>query len=151
MMRIVIIVICCVLCLTGVPDWMTDSRWPWLCAAAYPLYHANIFHLTVNMIAVWALYAPRFRNKGWLLLCSWLVSMAVWPLAPHPVVGISNLLYASVGFMTPVFRKGYWRQPAIIIFYLMTLGMVFLPGVAGWAHIASLAYGLFFSTLRMRR
>ena len=150
-MRYVIIIICAVLCFTGVPQWMEQTRWPWLCALAYPLYHANVIHLLVNMIAVWALYAPKRHGKGWLLLCSWLVSCAVWPLAPHPVVGISNLLYASIGFMTPVFRKGYWRQPAVILFYVMTAGMVFLPAVAGWSHIAALLCGLSVSTLRMNR
>lgn len=149
-MRIPIIIICTALSLTGVPQWITDTRWPLLCAMSYPLFHANLFHLTVNMLAVWSLYAPQRRNKGLLLFVSWLISCLVWPLAPHPVVGVSNLLYASIGYLSPVMRPGYWRSPAVIIFYLMTFGMAFLPAVAGWSHIAALTTGISVSLIRTR-
>jgi len=135
---------------TGVPQWMTNSRWPLLCAMLYPFFHANFFHLAVNMMAVWPLYAPQRKNKGLLLLASWIISCLVWPLAPHPVVGISNLLYASIGCLSPVLRPGYWRSPAVIIFYILTFGMVFLPAVAGWSHIAALALGIIVSLFRTR-
>ena len=149
-MRILIIIICTILSLTGVPQWIADTRCPLLCAMLYPLFHANFFHLAVNMLAVWPLYSPQRKNKGLLLLTSWIISCLVWPLAPHPVVGISNLLYASIGCLSPVLRPGYWRSPAVIIFYLMTFGMVFLPAVAGWSHIAALALGIIVSLIRTR-
>lgn len=149
-MRILIIIICTILSLTGVPQWIADTRFPLLCAMLYPLFHANFFHLAVNMLAVWPLYSPLRKNKGLLLLTSWIISCLVWLLAPHPVVGISNLLYASIGCLSPVLRPGYWCSPAVIIFYLMTFGMVFLPAVAGWSHIAALALGIIVSLIRTR-
>ncbi len=149
-MRILIIIICTILSLTGVPQWIADTRCPLLCAMLYPLFHANFFHLAVNMLAVWPLYSPQRKNKGLLLLTSWIISCLVWPLAPHPVVGISNLLYASIGCLSPVLRPGYWRSPAVIIFYLMTFGMVLLSAVAGWSHIAALALGIIVSLIRTR-
>jgi len=149
-MRIIIIIICSILLFTGVPQWLTDTRWPLLCAMLYPLFHANLFHLAVNMIAVWPLYAPQRKNKALLLLTSWFISCVVWPLAPHPVVGISNLLYASIGCLSPVLRPGYWRSPAVITFYVMTFAMVFLPFVAGWSHIAALALGIIVSLIRTK-
>ena len=147
-MRYIIIIVCSILLITGVPQWLTDTRWPLLCATLYPLYHANLFHLAVNMIAVWTIYAPERNNKGLLLLSSWIISCIVWLGAPHPVVGISNLLYASIGCLSPVLRPGYWRTPAVIIFYGMTFFMVILPSVAGWSHIAALAMGIFVSLFR---
>lgn len=125
----------------GIPEGFLEWS-PLARCAAYSFYHANWWHLAVNCLAVWTIYARGCR-PGRDLLLPYLIAMAVFPLAPRPVIGISNLLYAVIGLRTPSLSSPWWRQGTTITFLLATLAMVFIPRIAGLTHIYAFAAGVF--------
>lgn len=66
-------------------------------ALSYPLYHANVFHLAGNCIGVWIAFSPRRGGNAWTLSASFGISVCAWWMSRMPVVGFSNILYASAG------------------------------------------------------
>lgn len=124
----------------GVPDFFYGSASLWLCSAAYSFFHANWFHLAVNSIAVWTIY--KRCNPCRDLFIPFLIAMAVYPLALHPVIGFSNILYATLGLRTPSLHSRWWRQPAVITFLVITVLMLFIPQFSAVTHIAAFVIGV---------
>ncbi len=134
--------------LFGTPLWMIDYSLPWyVCAALYPLYHANIAHLAANCISIRYLFAPRRLANKSVLLVSYAISFLVYPLSQTPVLGISNLLFAAIGLRTPAFSDSWWRSTNSIIFLAITVGMLFIPCYAGITHIVSFAIGVLIAAI----
>ena len=127
--------------LIGVPDFLTGGGM--FAALSYPLFHGNVWHLAVNIIAVWGIYSPRYVCKPCRdLLIPYIISCLVYPLSPRPLLGISNVLYAVLGIRTPSLSSSWWRQPPVIVFLVVTILMLALPQFAGFTHIVSFATGV---------
>lgn len=141
MREVIIITLLAVHLLLGCPAWLSDGN---CCEAvralAYPLFHANVWHLAANALAVWTVFAPR-KGNAMLLTVAALISLAVYPLSPRPMVGISNLIYAAVGLRTPPIRSPWWRAPQVLVFIAVTVLMLALPQFSAVTHIAAFAAG----------
>ena len=144
MVRIIIIVLLvCLQAFFGVPDFFHGTSDYWLRAFTYSFFHANWWHLAVNSLAVWTIYPPRRGCKPCRdLLVPFLIAVLVYPLALRPVLGFSNVLYAVLGLRTPSLKSEWWKQPAVIVFLVVTIGMIFIPRFSATTHIAAFALGM---------
>ena len=148
-MRIVIIgILWLAFMLFGCPDWLQYGPWE-LRALVYPLFHANIFHLACNCLGIWATFDPRVSDPWRRLLVGYAISVLVYPLSVHPVVGISNVLFAISGMCSPV-RSPRWKSPTMLVFVAVMLLMALLPGVSAVTHVASFILGVLYSSIRIK-
>jgi len=141
MLRIVLIVaVVAVRIFAGYPDFLVSS--PLLLRSiVYPFFHVNWWHLAVNCIAVWTVFAPKKKGNVRICLVSFLISALVYPLSLKPVLGLSNLLYAAIGLRTPPLSSRWWRSMPVVVFLTVTAAMLFIPGISGFTHIAAFVTG----------
>ena len=153
-MRQVIIAILTVTLLTcGCPGYLSDASasW-WLRASTYHLFHANVFHLAVNCLAVWTVFRPApWRRNQWAdLILGYIVATLMYCTAMSPVVGMSNILFAVFGMRTPGFRSPWWRKGEVDLFFALTFASVLIPGISAVTHITSLLLGILIAEARRR-
>lgn len=147
-LRIVIIVALVALqVFVGIPEFMTDGPYM-LRALSYSFFHASWWHLAINAIAIWTIFPPKRKGNLLQLVISFLIAIAVYPLSFRPVIGFSNILYATLGLRTPPLSSAWWTQPSVIVFIVATLAMVFIPQLSATTHIAAFACGMMCSALR---
>lgn len=147
-LRIVIIVALVALqAFVGIPEYMTDGPYM-LRALSYSFFHASWWHLAINAIAIWTIYPPKRKVSFLQLVISFLIAVVVYPLSIRPVIGFSNILYATLGLRTPSLSSSWWKQPAVIVFIVATLAMVFVPQLSATTHIAAFLCGMACSALR---
>lgn len=117
----------------------------------YHFYHANIFHLAVNCIAVYSIFNPKWgTHNGRDLLAAFIIASAVYPLTFHPVIGFSNILYATIGMRTPPLNSKWWRTPQTLTFLIVTILMVFIPQFSATTHIFAMTAGVLLAHLRRK-
>lgn len=134
----------------GCPDAMLPGGASYAVrASVYPLFHANLWHLVINCVAVWGMFAPGRWNWRDVLAAS-LISFLVYPLSFRPVVGMSNLIYATIGLRTPAFSSRWWKSRNVIIFVAVTCAMAFIPQFSATTHIAAFVVGVIVSLFRRR-
>lgn len=142
MVRIVIILLLVALRIIGIPDFLSTGPY-WQRALAYSFFHGSWWHLAVNCIAVWTIYDPRRGCKPCRdLLFPLLIAMAVYPLSFRPVIGFSNVLYAVLGLRTPSLSSDWWKRPEVIVFIVVTVGLLFVPQFSATTHIAAFLLGM---------
>lgn len=142
MIRILVITICTLLfLLAGTPEWLSDCSML-LRMTAYHFYHANIFHLAVNGLALWAIFSPLRKDNTYCLIIGYVIATLAYPLSVKPCIGLSNIIYAVIGLRTPPFSDRWWRSMAAIVFFSVTLAMLLVPSIAGVTHVVSLAAGI---------
>lgn len=129
----------CVMMLWGCPDYLHESGIH--VALTHHFFHANIFHLAVNLISIWALFAWNGRYCWKQLLSAYIIATISWYFSSGSTVGISNMIFALLGLRTPSLRDKYWRQSSVITFLLITVGLSFLPNISAATHIASFVMG----------
>lgn len=146
---VLIIALVAVYAVYGAPAWLAGTDAPYMQRAAlYSFFHANIWHLAVNCLAIWASFSPKRRRMGVELLLSYLVAFAVYPLSLRPVIGFSNILFATLGQRTPPLSSRWWRTPPVILFIVLMFGMLFLPQFSALTHIVSFALGMLIASCR---
>lgn len=127
----------------GCPDWLADESALWTRACLYPFFHASWLHLIINSAAIWTMLGNKHKDTCYVLPIGYLVSILVYPLAVHPCVGISNLLYAVLGMRTPPLScKAWWTNVNVIIFLAVTGTMCFIPSISGSTHVAAFVAGI---------
>lgn len=125
--------------LFGCPDFLhMDSGY---ISLVHHFFHANIFHLAVNCLSVWTLFRKGFAYKAGGLVWAYLIASASWFFTSADVVGFSNFLFATIGLRTPSLDSSWWKQPSVIMFFVITALMAFLPQVSAITHIVSFALG----------
>lgn len=151
-MRIVIIgllYICFML--AGNPEWLAGTDVPYIVRAlTYSFFHANVFHLAVNGLAVWMLWNPKWGDRKHVreLFLALVIAFLAYPLGIRPCVGFSNVLFAAGGLRYRYLLSGWsWRKGEIIFFYTMMIGMCFIPQIAGTNHVAAYLLGMAFSSI----
>ena len=110
-------------------------------ALIHHFFHANIFHLAVNCLSVWALFRPEVRYSVSPIVWAYIIASASWFFTSADAVGFSNIIFALAGQRTPSLKNAWWRQPTIILFLAITALMAFLPQVSAVTHIISFALG----------
>ncbi len=140
--RIILIVILVALqYFFGAPDWLLPDGAPYMVRAlSYSFFHGNWWHLAVNSIAIITIY--RTCKPGRDLVIPFIVAVIVYPLSLRPVIGISNILYATLGMRTPSLSSKWWKQPTVIVFLVITVAMVFIPRFSATTHIAAFLLGM---------
>ncbi len=125
--------------LMGTPDFLADGPY-WMKALLYSFFHGNWFHLAVNVLAVSTIYREPVRPCRDLLM-PFVIAVLVYPLSFRPVVGFSNVLYATIGMRTPSLKDAWWRRPAVAVFLLVTVALVLVPRFSATTHIAAFMLG----------
>ena len=146
MVRFVIIAVLVLLqALVGIPEYMYGDCYI-LRAATYSFFHANWWHLAVNCIATLSIYKTCKPCRD--LLFPFLIAVIVFPLSFKPVIGFSNILYATLGSRTPSLSSPWWKLPQVIVFLVVTLALVFVPRFSATTHIAAFILGMGTASVR---
>lgn len=142
MVRIVIILLLVGLqVVVGIPDYMTGGPY-WERALTYSFFHASWLHLVINCLAVWTIYNPKRKFNFLQFVISLLIAFIVYPLSFRPVIGFSNVLYAALGLRTPSLSSDWWKRPEVIVFIVVTVGLIFVPQFSATTHIAAFLLGM---------
>lgn len=109
---------------------------------SYPLYHQNIFHALINL---WVFHQC-FRSIpcGWNLVIFYLIAVSYPFTTTTPIIGLSGLVYAYMGFIAPYVEKKV-KYNLTILFYI-SIGLVF-PNMAIGVHIYCYILGLLWGYL----
>lgn len=110
----------------------------------YHFFHGNLFHLLANGLS---LYVILPRTKKWQIVAAYIIACIVALPISQPMLGFSNVIYALIGVKTPSFDSYWWRHSGTIIFFAITLLMLFLPNVSGISHILSFVVGVAVSVI----
>nr|CAI9751187.1 hypothetical protein WMHIBSEC_WMHIBSEC_CDS_0011 [Caudoviricetes sp.]CAI9751667.1 hypothetical protein AZFZUZMX_AZFZUZMX_CDS_0011 [Caudoviricetes sp.] len=103
----------------------------------YPFFHANIFHAMLNLLVLWQ--CIRVFPK-WKSLVAFYIIAISYPLpSAHPIVGLSGLLYAYMGYLEPMVRDKI-RYNLFIILYIL-IGFA-IPNMAVGIHVYCYAVGI---------
>lgn len=118
---------------------------PHLNCVTYHFFHANIFHLAVNLIALWQ-FKPRWTTTIVAFVIASLVYLLPFAQLSVPTCGIS-------GFLMSAFARKYqaWSiNPTRLI--VANLIMAFIPFVNWRIHILSfiIAYGFYYVHSRLK-
>lgn len=132
----------------GVPDWLRDAPY-WTRAFSYSFFHASVWHLAVNGLAIWSIFRKDKLCKACTdLAISFIIAVAVYPLSFRPVIGFSNILYAVIGLRTPPLSSKWWRTTPVIVFLIVTIALLFIPRFSATTHIAAFVLGIACAYLR---
>ena len=131
------------------PAWLAGTDVPYMLRAlAYPFFHASVWHLAVNALATWSIFAPG-RKRTWKdLVISYLISVLVYGLSLRPVIGFSNVLYAALGLATPPLSSPWWKRPEVLVFLALTVLMLLVPQFSALSHIFAFIAGMLVAAVR---
>lgn len=110
-------------------------------ALVHHFFHANIFHLAVNCLSLWTLFRKGVRYNVASLVFAYIIGSASWFCTSADVVGFSNIIFAIIGMRTPSLKSLWWKQPSVIMFFVITALMAILPQVSAITHIVSFLLG----------
>ena len=143
MVRIVLILLLVAMQIAfGAPEYLLGTEHYWLRALSYSFFHASWWHLAVNCLAAWSIFVPSRKCSTGMLVAAFAIAVLVYPLSFRPVIGFSNVLYAVLGLRTPSLKSKWWRQPAVIVFLVVTVALVFVPRFSATTHIAAFVLGM---------
>lgn len=128
-----------------IPDCLYTGEYPAL--LVHPFYHANIFHLLLNCLAVWTVFDPRTRPEWWYLPIGYIIASASYLVVDDILVGFSTVLFAMAGLRTPSFRSPWWRSWNAWAYIGTMILMFFLPWFAASAHLVCFGAGVAVASL----
>lgn len=109
---------------------------------SYPLFHQNIFHAAINLYVL--NQCVRYLPCGWNLLVFYAMAISYPFCSSMPIVGLSGVVYAYMGFIAPyVDNKVKYN---ITIFFYIFIG-TFFPCMAIGVHTYCYVLGLLWGYL----
>ena len=142
MVRVILILILVLLhAIFGAPDFLLEAKGYWLRALSYSFFYGSWWHLAVNCIAIWTVYKHPCKPCRDLAI-PFIIAVVVYPLSLRPVIGFSNVLYATLGLRTPSLKNKWWKQTQVIVFLIITVALVFIPRFSATTHIAAFLLGM---------
>ena len=155
MRRAIILILFLIFILAGCPGYLADpSVNVWLKAVSYHLFHANIFHLAANCLSIWFVFKVKpYRSEKANVrnfFTAFIIATLTWFTATRPVVGVSNILFATLGLRTPSFRHPWWRHPGTLTFFAITLLMLLVPQFSAVTHITSFICGVAIAAVKRK-
>lgn len=125
--------------LFGCPQFLHMDCW-WV-ALSHHFFHANIFHLAVNCLSLWALFRKDVRYGIDSLVAAYIIGTLSWFATSADAVGFSNIIFALVGLRTPSLKSEWWKHPSVVTFLVITMVLAFLPQVSAVTHMVSFTLG----------
>ena len=122
----------------------------WYIAFAHHFFHANIFHLSVNCLSIWAVFRKDMTYNLSSLLIPFACATISWFFSSADPVGVSNFLFAIVGLRTPSFKSAWWKMSSARVFLITMVAMIFVPNVSAVTHIVSFVLGCICACLGRR-
>ena len=106
----IVLTVCCVVGYFFDLTFGVGSPW-WMCFL-YHFDHANIFHLALNL---WALYQfkPRWKTCAVAYAVSSVASLVPWVAVDMPTCGLSGLLMAAYARRYAEFQMSVWKPLAV--------------------------------------
>lgn len=143
MVRIVLILLLVAMQIAfGAPEYLLGTEHYWFRALSYSFFHASWWHLAVNCLAAWSIFVPSRKCSAGVLVAAFAIAVLVYPLSFRPIIGFSNVLYAVLGLRTPSLKSKWWRRPAVIVFLVVTIALVFVPRFSATTHITAFVLGM---------
>lgn len=131
------------------PGYLSGTDVPYILRAlSYSFFHASIWHLAVNSLAAWSVFAPARQRNGRDLAAAFVIAVLVYGLSLRPVIGFSNVLYAALGLRTPSLSSLWWSRPEVIAFLAVTVLMLFVPQFSALTHIFAFLAGMLIASAR---
>ena len=111
---------------------------------SYPFFHKNIFHALINL---WVFHqCLRCIPCNGNILVFYLIA-ATYPFATTtPIVGLSGLVYAYMGYIAPYVQRKMKYNLTILLY--LSLGFM-IPGMAIGVHIYCYVLGLLWGYLNV--
>lgn len=138
--RAIIIAVLAVFYFVPIPDCLYSGEYPAM--LVHPFFHANIFHLMLNCLAIWTVFDPRTKPEWWYLPVGFIIAAVTYWLVDDILIGFSTILFAVAGLRTPSFRSVWWRSWNAWVYIGTMLLMFMLPMFAASAHLVSFIIGV---------
>jgi len=106
----------------------------WYACFIYMFLHANIFHLAVNLYALWMIRLDKNR-----VISSYIISVFAYLLFPN-AIGLSGMILAIVGM--------YANKKTWLYFAGFSIVTVFIPGIAFGVHTVCFISGYLYNKVR---
>lgn len=103
-------------------------------------FHANVFHLLVNLYVFWLLRFSTFE-----LIVSYLLSVPATCSSVNECVGFSSVIYVIIGIRF-LFMK--MDRSGRALFIITNLATAFIPGIAFGVHLSSFVLGYLFARIK---
>lgn len=149
MRKVIVMLIAVTYCLFGCPEWIAGTSLPlWARAFAHPFFHGNVFHLAVNMIALWYAFPSGRRDNIRTFAAALVIAALSFAVVSEPAIGMSNVVYAAIGLRSPEFSHRWWKSPQVKAFLIVTAAMAAIPMFSTATHLISFAAGILISVSR---
>lgn len=109
---------------------------------SYPFFHQNVFHALCNLIAFHQ--CIRFMPQGWNLLVFYLFAISYPFPSSLPILGMSGMVYAYMGYIAPHVEQKIKYNITITIYLIIGF---FFPNMAVGTHIYCYMLGLLWGYL----
>lgn len=141
-----------VMCLAGFfsSQHTVSSGSPVVDVLYYHFSHANVFHLAINLWALWR-FLPRWSTCFISLLIASAVPLIPCVASTTPTLGLSAFLFAAYSRRYVAWRR-YMSCWAFVQVLLIILVTGFLPHISWRFHLASLmlGYSVWYLIYRLR-
>ena len=99
-------IVCAVMLMLGIDAMLVGiyDGCRWHQHLTYQFFHANIFHLAVNLYVMW-LCVTRFKLSQRQMLMCFIISAMVPATLPMPTIGASGIVYAMLGIINTMVAK----------------------------------------------
>lgn len=99
-------VVCAVMLMLGIDAMLVGiyDGCRWHQHLTYQFFHANIFHLAVNLYVMW-LCVTRFKLSQRQMLMCFIISAMAPATLPMPTIGASGIVYAMLGIINTMVAK----------------------------------------------
>lgn len=110
----------------------------------YPFFHQNVFHAVINIMVLHQ--CLRCIPCTWNLLVFYLITISYPFTTDKPIVGLSGLVYAYMGYLAPYVVKKVKYNLTILCYILVGL---LLPNMAIGVHIYCYILGMLWGYLNV--
>ena len=117
-------------------------------AILHNFLHDNIFHLLSNLFVFIIIYRNIRKDKLLFFLVSTIIASISFSVSRGNSIGLSDVVYATVGLLSPPFRSPWWKKRSTLFFIIVTLLSLTVPFISGLTHIFSLITGIFVARIR---
>lgn len=133
------IVLCYLFCS---PETIMHNGNPWIVRAIlHNFLHGNVFHLASNIMMLWLLYPNMRKHRMLIFGLSLIIATASFAVSDGDSIGLSDVLYATMGLSALPLKSKWWQTPIAKFFLLSFLVAFLLPNISAMTHLVSYIVG----------